>query len=328
MKRLRTIIVSISALLCCQASTAQNAVDSLKKSALLDVESMVDSKQAKKPGEHTKDAINKLVENIKAASAGAEKSTPDDKTAEAYVKAIEESITAIDKKIEEAKAALPIVAAKQQEVDTVRKEKQTMSDQVDACELLCLKVVNDFLKGESPKGKYSKEGLEEAKGLLARVSGNSMKNDLQPLVENYECWLAEIADICANALDDCSNPNQKMAWKNPNNSRAYVFTAQLDNCAYIRRADKNWKIPYFDELIANAKRRILMYKEKQRQPMTFDDILPEEYLPKKEEAKVEAVSADETGSQPLVNSSNLQPSHPVTITSSTASDTTPEINTK
>lgn len=159
----------------------------------------------------------------------------------------------------------------EEEVTQIKQNVDEALGYVEDYELLYLKYVNDFLKEE-----YTPANMQEARMLLDRVTYNSMKDNLRPLVDNYERWLVDIADICAEAQQDASKEENRLAWKNPRDSRANVYVRKLDNCLYSKRADKSWKIPYFDELIANAKKRILMYKDKQRQPMTFDDILPRE----------------------------------------------------
>lgn len=101
----------------------------------------------------------------------------------------------------------------------------------------------------------------------------------QDSLVNYEIWLKDIAGICISAQEDLKA--NKRAWKNPNDSRAEVFVRQLENCSYYHRADKDWSVPYIEDIIQRAISRIRAYKTTQSAPMKFDDIIPAEFLPEK-----------------------------------------------
>lgn len=153
-------------------------------------------------------------------------------------------------------------------------EEEELNVLVDKYEVLYLKLVNDFF--DNP---YTKQDFEEAKKRLDRVIFNEAKSNFQALIENYLTWLYEIGSICQDAEEDFKANHR--AWSNPYTSHADTFIKKLDNCQYSRRADKDWSVPYFDDLIKLAKARMAKYKNAQTAPLNFDDILPSE-LPKKE----------------------------------------------
>lgn len=157
---------------------------------------------------------------------------------------------------------------------TLHAEEEELNALVDKYEVLYLKLVNDFLKEA-----YTEKGLKNANELLARVIFNKDRVGFQNLLENYLVWLYEIGSICQEAEEDYAA--KPRPWINPQGSQADTFMKKLDNCQYSRRADKDWSVPYFDDLIKLAKARMAKYKTKQTAPLNFDDILPSE-LPKKE----------------------------------------------
>lgn len=157
---------------------------------------------------------------------------------------------------------------------------------------LYLMIVNDFLKGETYMG-----GLPEVKAYLEQVRYNENKEDFKVLLDNYNVWLKDIASICLNAQEDLKA--NKRAWKNPNDSRAEIFVRRLEDCSYYHRADKEWSVPYIEGIIQRAISRIRAYKTTQSVPMTFDDIIPTEFLPEK--PKVETQNVQQTESTPTEN---------------------------
>lgn len=173
-------------------------------------------------------------------------------------------------------------------------EEEELNALVDKCEVLYLKLVNDFLKEA-----YTEKGLKNANELLARVIFNEDRVGFHYLMENYLVWLYDIGSICQEAEEDyAANPR---TWTNPNTSSADTFMKKLDNCQYCRRADKDWSVPYFDDLIKLAKARMAKYKTKQTAPLNFDDILPPELPKKKKAQKVPTKPASKNSSLETTN---------------------------
>lgn len=147
-------------------------------------------------------------------------------------------------------------------------------------EILYLKLVNDFLKAP-----YTKAEKVKATNILSRVKENKDRVDFAYLLDNYDSWLLELADVCWQAEDDNAGSSTAQAWKRKNESRAYTFTKKLESCSYNLRempmltdgaTKDDWAIPYFEELIDKAKERMLLYRSEQSSPLSFDDILPAE----------------------------------------------------
>lgn len=162
-------------------------------------------------------------------------------------------------------------------------------DDIPQYEVLYIKIVNDFLKGETYMG-----GMTEVKNYLSQVRYNEDKEGFKVLLDQYDIWLRDIADICVRAKKDCADISTRQAWKNPRESRAYLFVNELDRCRYNNREDKDFVVPYIENIITLAKARILMYKEKQKTPMDFDDIIPAEFLPEKPKAENQSLQQTES----------------------------------
>lgn len=152
----------------------------------------------------------------------------------------------------------------------------SLQELTEKYEILYLTLVGDMLK--SP---LSKSGKDNAYNLLDRVNFRNDRDNFRYFLDNYDRWLLEIAHICWQAEDDHATSSMRPAWKRQNESRAYIFTQKLDSCNYNFRklpilTDNLIRIPYFDGLIDKAKERMLVYRNEQSTPLSFDDILPAE----------------------------------------------------
>lgn len=176
----------------------------------------------------------------------------------------------------------------------LQEEERYLNDLIDKYEVLYLKLVNDYF--DEP---YTESGLKQARQLLDRVYFNEDKDSFRYLLENYLVWLYEIGSICQDAEEDYAA--KPRPWTNPQGSNADTFMKKLDNCQYSRRADKDWSVPYFDDLIKLAKARMAKYKTKQTAPLNFDDILPPELPKKKKAQKVPTKPASKNSSLETTN---------------------------
>lgn len=147
-------------------------------------------------------------------------------------------------------------------------------------EILYLKLVRDFFKAP-----YTKAEKIKATDILGRVKENEYRVDFAYLLDNYDRWLLELADVCWQAEDDYAGSATRQAWKRKDESKAYTFTNKLESCSYNLRempmltdgaTKEDWDIPYFEELIDKAKERMLSYRSEQSELLNFDDILPSE----------------------------------------------------
>lgn len=148
-----------------------------------------------------------------------------------------------------------------------------------------ISLVNDFFKSQ-----YTEADKDMAQAILSKaqilVDENIINSyEVYKCVDNrlfyYRDWLSEIADVCWRAESDYASVDTRAAWQNRQDDRAGVFVDKLDSCRYNSREEINgidFPIPYFDSIIDKAKARVLLYREKQKELLTFDDILPAELI--------------------------------------------------
>lgn len=148
-----------------------------------------------------------------------------------------------------------------------------------------ISLVNDFFKSHYTEAdrNMARVILSKAQTLVTENINNS--NEVYKCVDNrlfyYREWLLEIADVCWQAESDYASVETRAAWQNLQDGRADIFVHKLDSCRYNSREiikDIDFPIPYFDSIIAKAKARISLYKKRQKELLTFDDILPAELI--------------------------------------------------